>query len=87
MKRVQVDPQVYLSGRLAQEFEADVIELGGTVARSISDCSHIIVSSLRRTKTVREASEAGKKVVKISWIKKCKMERCFVDEEEHVWQI
>ncbi|KAF2075873.1 hypothetical protein CYY_002809 [Polysphondylium violaceum] len=58
----------------------DIVGLGGVMAESVRDCTHLICDELKRSKKVLESIALGKIIVTSQWIQDSKKAGHFVDE-------
>ncbi|KAK8763349.1 hypothetical protein V5799_034045 [Amblyomma americanum] len=74
-------PEVLFTGIDCTEEEQVVRELGGAVATTASDCTHLVTDKFRRTVKSLYCISKGTPIIDVSWIKKCHESKAFIGAE------
>ncbi|XP_077318996.1 mediator of DNA damage checkpoint protein 1 isoform X2 [Lithobates pipiens] len=73
-----VPPKVLFTGVVDAMGEEIIRSLGGDIADSVFDCTHLITDRVRRTVKFLCALARGIPIVTLDWIDKCKKSGCFL---------
>ncbi|XP_044275547.1 mediator of DNA damage checkpoint protein 1 isoform X2 [Varanus komodoensis] len=71
-------PKVLFTGVIDEEGERVVTELGGTLADSVFDCTHLVTDRVRRTVKFLCALARGIPIVTLDWLEKSKRKSSFL---------
>ncbi|XP_062978358.1 mediator of DNA damage checkpoint protein 1 [Elgaria multicarinata webbii] len=71
-------PKVLFTGVIDEEGERVVTELGGSLAESVFDCTHLVTDRVRRTVKFLCALARGIPIVTLDWLEKSKRNSVFL---------
>ncbi|KAM4020693.1 mediator of DNA damage checkpoint protein 1 isoform 2-T4 [Anomaloglossus baeobatrachus] len=71
-------PKILFTGVVDTEGEEAICSLGGEIADSVFDCTHLVTDRVRRTVKFLCALARGIPIVTLEWIDKCKKSGCFL---------
>ncbi|KAM3911060.1 mediator of DNA damage checkpoint protein 1 [Leptodactylus fuscus] len=71
-------PKILFTGVVDTAGEEAIRSLGGEVADSVFDCTHLVTDRVRRTVKFLCALARGIPIVTLDWINKCKKSGCFL---------
>ncbi|XP_058023796.1 mediator of DNA damage checkpoint protein 1 isoform X3 [Ahaetulla prasina] len=71
-------PKVLFTGVIDEEGERIVAELGGTLAESVFDCTHLVTDRVRRTVKFLCALARGIPIVTLDWLEKSRRNAFFL---------
>ncbi|XP_032065501.1 mediator of DNA damage checkpoint protein 1-like isoform X1 [Thamnophis elegans] len=71
-------PKVLFTGVIDEEGERVVAELGGTLAESVFDCTHLVTDRVRRTVKFLCALARGIPIVTLDWLEKSRRNAFFL---------
>ncbi|XP_073405037.1 mediator of DNA damage checkpoint protein 1 isoform X2 [Dendrobates tinctorius] len=71
-------PKILFTGVVDTEGEEAIRSLGGEIAESVFECTHLVTDRVRRTVKFLCALARGIPIVTLDWIDKCKKSRCFL---------
>ncbi|XP_077142070.1 mediator of DNA damage checkpoint protein 1 isoform X2 [Ranitomeya variabilis] len=71
-------PKILFTGVVDTEGEEAIRSLGGEIAESVFDCTHLVTDRVRRTVKFLCALARGIPIVTLAWIEKCKKSGCFL---------
>ncbi|XP_063794100.1 mediator of DNA damage checkpoint protein 1 isoform X2 [Pseudophryne corroboree] len=71
-------PEVLFTGVVDAVGEGIIRSLGGDIADSVFDCTHLVTDRVRRTVKFLCALARGIPIVTLDWIDKCKKSGCFL---------
>ncbi|CAJ0924836.1 unnamed protein product [Ranitomeya imitator] len=71
-------PKILFTGVVDTEGEEAIRSLGGEIAESVFDCTHLVTDRVRRTVKFLCALARGIPIVTLAWIDKCKKSGCFL---------
>ncbi|XP_053578009.1 mediator of DNA damage checkpoint protein 1 isoform X2 [Bombina bombina] len=71
-------PKVLFTGVVDSAAEVIIRSLGGDVAESVSDCTHLVTDRVIRTVKFLCALARGIPIITLDWIYKCKKSSCFL---------
>ncbi|XP_073497865.1 mediator of DNA damage checkpoint protein 1 isoform X2 [Phyllobates terribilis] len=71
-------PKILFTGVVDTEGEEVILSLGGEIAESVFECTHLVTDRVRRTVKFLCALARGIPIVTLDWIDKCKKSRCFL---------
>ncbi|KAM4641091.1 mediator of DNA damage checkpoint protein 1 [Discoglossus pictus] len=74
----QGPPKVLFTGVVDADGEEIIRSLGGDIAESVFDCTHLVTDRVRRTVKFLCALARGLPIVTLDWIDKCKKSGCFL---------
>ncbi|XP_002939513.3 mediator of DNA damage checkpoint protein 1 isoform X2 [Xenopus tropicalis] len=78
MSQRSIAAKVLFTGVVDPAGEETIRNLGGEVAESIFDCTHLVTDRIRRTVKFLCALAKGIPIVTLDWLDKCKKSRCFL---------
>ncbi|OCT67923.1 mediator of DNA damage checkpoint protein 1 isoform X2 [Xenopus laevis] len=73
-----ITAKVLFTGVVDPAGEETIRNLGGEVAESIFDCTHLVTDRIRRTVKFLCALARGIPIVTLDWLDKCKKSKCFL---------
>ncbi|XP_053330077.1 mediator of DNA damage checkpoint protein 1 [Spea bombifrons] len=71
-------PKVLFTGVVDSAGEETILALGGGIAESVFDCTHLVTDRVRRTVKFLCALARGVPIVTLDWLEKCKKSGCFL---------
>ncbi|XP_075692465.1 mediator of DNA damage checkpoint protein 1 isoform X2 [Rhinoderma darwinii] len=71
-------PKILFTGVVDTAGEEVIRSMGGEIAESVFDCTHLVTDRVRRTVKFLCALARGIPIVTLDWIDKCKKSRCFL---------
>ncbi|XP_063147372.1 mediator of DNA damage checkpoint protein 1 isoform X2 [Candoia aspera] len=71
-------PKVLFTGVIDEEGERTVVELGGSLAESVFDCTHLVTDRVRRTVKFLCALARGIPIVTLDWLEKSRRNAFFL---------
>lgn len=71
-------PKVMFTGVIDENGEQVVQRLGGELADSVNDCTHLVTDRIRRTVKFLCAVARGIPIVTLDWLEKCGKSKCFL---------
>ncbi|XP_071979973.1 mediator of DNA damage checkpoint protein 1 isoform X2 [Engystomops pustulosus] len=71
-------PKILFTGVVDTAGEETIRSLGGDIAESVFDCTHLVTDRVRRTVKFLCALARGIPIVTLDWIDKCKKSGCFL---------
>ncbi|XP_040179408.1 mediator of DNA damage checkpoint protein 1 isoform X3 [Rana temporaria] len=77
-------PKVLFTGVVDAMGEEIIRSLGGDIADSVFDCTHLITDRVRRTVKFLCALARGIPIVTLDWIDKCKKSGCFLSHTKYL---
>ncbi|KAG8448671.1 hypothetical protein GDO86_015664 [Hymenochirus boettgeri] len=77
-----ISPKVLFTGVVDTAGEETIRSLGGDIAESIFDCTHLVTDRVRRTVKFLCALAKGIPIVTLDWIDKCRRSECFLSPSQ-----
>ncbi|XP_063287444.1 mediator of DNA damage checkpoint protein 1 isoform X2 [Pelobates fuscus] len=74
-------PKVLFTGVVDSDGEETIRSLGGDIADSVFDCTHLVTDRVRRTVKFLCALARGIPIITLDWIEKCKKSGCFLSPD------
>ncbi|XP_078497855.1 mediator of DNA damage checkpoint protein 1 [Lissotriton helveticus] len=71
-------PKVMFTGVIDENGEQVVQRLGGELADSVNECTHLVTDRIRRTVKFLCAVARGIPIVTLDWLEKCGKSKCFL---------
>ncbi|XP_066437692.1 mediator of DNA damage checkpoint protein 1 isoform X2 [Eleutherodactylus coqui] len=71
-------PKILFTGVVDTAREEAIRALGGDIAESVYDCTHLVTDRIRRTVKFLCALARGVPIITLDWIDKCKKSGCFL---------
>ncbi|XP_050402858.1 mediator of DNA damage checkpoint protein 1 [Patella vulgata] len=84
LRKKEPKPRVMFTGVVDEQGEKTVKELGGTLADSIQECSHLVTDKIRRTVKFLGGLCLGVQIVSPQWLEQCKTAGMFLDSSKYI---
>ncbi|KAK6188768.1 hypothetical protein SNE40_004879 [Patella caerulea] len=84
LRKKDPKPRVMFTGVVDEQGEKTVKELGGTLANSIQECSHLVTDKIRRTVKFLGGLCLGVQIVSPQWLEQSKTAGMFLDSSKYI---